>query len=279
MKIFRHSSDLDACLSLKKSSGKTLGFVPTMGALHKGHLALIEQANKENDATIVSIFVNPTQFNNPEDLEKYPVQREKDIEMLCLQGCDILFLPRVQDIYPDGASRQNIYNLGSLDTTLEAKHRPGHFQGVCMVMEQLLKKVSPDRLYLGRKDYQQCLVISRLVEILHLAIEIKIIPIVREPSGLAMSSRNQRLTNEQRGVAPMLYASLNHIKEHRENSSCRELVKAGISRLCQSGFEVEYLVLATETLQLLDNFDAEENMILLTAARLGVIRLIDNLSI
>ena len=146
--------------------GKTIGFVPTMGALHAGHISLIKASKNENPITVCSIFVNPTQFNDPKDFEKYPVTIEKDIDMLKEAGCDVLFLPSVEEMYPEGIVTENHYDLGYLETILEGKFRPGHFQGVCMVMQRLLKIVSRIDLYLGQKDYQQCMVIKRLIELM-----------------------------------------------------------------------------------------------------------------
>lgn len=277
MKIFRYSSHLEEHLSLEKTGEKSIGFVPTMGALHGGHLSLISIAKKENDIVVASIFVNPTQFNNPEDLKKYPVQKEKDIVLLYRQGCDILFLPEETEIYPDESSRHKTYDLGYLDTLLEASHRPGHFQGVCMVLESLLYMIMPDQLYIGQKDYQQCMVISRLVNLLDMKTKINISPTLRDPSGLAMSSRNKRLSTEQKEIAPLLYASLRQIKNNMENSTFAALKKAETARLVSNGFEIEYIALTDENLQSLQDFVPGKNTVLLIAASLGKIRLIDNL--
>ena len=185
-------------LSSQRIKGKTIGFVPTMGALHAGHINLIENCRRDSDLTVCSIFVNPAQFNDPKDFEKYPVSIEKDIEMLTNAGSSVLFLPSVEEIYPTGRTNLETYDLGSLETLLEGRYRPGHFQGVCQVMSRLLNRVEPDHLFMGQKDFQQCLVVQRLINILNLRLEFHIVPTVREKDGLAQSSRNLRLTADQR---------------------------------------------------------------------------------
>src|SRR5215212_8351624 len=165
MIIFKTPDALSGHINQQKKSGKKIGFVPTMGALHEGHLSLIGVAKKPNDLTICSIFVNPTQFNNPEDFKLYPVTIEKDIEQLIRAGCDILFLPSVDEMYPAGHSKKH-YPLGRIETILEGYYRPGHFQGVCQIVDRLLDIVRPDNLYLGQKDFQQCMVIRKLLQLL-----------------------------------------------------------------------------------------------------------------
>src|SRR5690242_6983731 len=165
MIVFKKAADLSRHISLLKEENKTIGFVPTMGALHRGHLSLIEASKDQCDVTVCSIFVNPTQFNDPKDFEKYPITIEQDIKLLTQKDTDILFLPSVDEIYPDGVHHLAIYDLGALETVLEGKYRPNHFQGVCQVMDRLLHIVQAEKLFMGRKDYQQCLVVSRLIEI------------------------------------------------------------------------------------------------------------------
>ncbi|MFZ1534928.1 MAG: pantoate--beta-alanine ligase, partial [Chitinophagaceae bacterium] len=200
MILFKKATDLRKWVDAQSKKGNSIAFVPTMGALHAGHISLIDAASKENQVTISSIFVNPTQFNDLKDFEKYPITIEKDIEMLEAAGCNVLFLPSVKEIYPEGIKPEMQYELGYIETILEGKFRPGHFQGVCMVVHRLLDIVQPDNLYLGQKDYQQCMVISKLVELINQqdTIKVNICPTLREKDGLAMSSRNMRLNEDER---------------------------------------------------------------------------------
>ena len=200
MIIFKRPGDLHNFLENKRSAQKKIGFAPTMGALHAGHLSLVTEAKKQNDLVVCSIFINPTQFNDPEDFKKYPVTIEKDILLYEASGCDVVFMPLVEDMYPSGTKELTRYDLGFLETVLEGKFRPGHFQGVCQVMHRLLEIVLPDNLYLGQKDYQQCMVIRKLIELIGLEdkIKVNICPTLREKDGLAMSSRNARLLPDER---------------------------------------------------------------------------------
>src|SRR6476469_4861359 len=167
MTIFKRISDLSEHLNMLRSAQKTIGFVPTMGALHEGHLSLINTSKLKCDVTVCSIFVNPTQFNDPADFEKYPITIEKDIELLIRNGCDVLFLPSIVEMYPEGTSQTERYDLGELEDRLEGFYRPGHFQGVCRIVDKLLSAVQPDQLFMGQKDFQQCMVIKRLIELKH----------------------------------------------------------------------------------------------------------------
>src|SRR5438270_8267338 len=204
MIIFKRAVDLEHYLFEQKRSGRNIGFVPTMGALHKGHLSLISRAGKSG-LVVCSIFVNPTQFNDPEDFKNYPVNIENDMELLVQSGCDVLFLPSVEEIYPAGFSKKH-YDLGPIEFVLEGAHRPGHFQGVCQVVDRLLQIVQPDDLFTGQKDYQQCMVIRKLISLVGMEdrVNLVVVPTVREKDGLAMSSRNLRLNEEQRKKAPLV---------------------------------------------------------------------------
>src|ERR1700691_4943551 len=193
MILFKRSAHLYRWLNHETVSGKSIGFVPTMGALHEGHISLITISKKETDITVCSIFVNPTQFNDPRDFQKYPITLEKDIALLEQAGTDVLFLPEVEEIYPKGTSGLEHYDLGRIETLLEGQYRPGHFQGVCQVMRRLLDVVRPDDLFMGQKDYQQCMVLQRLLELRGMPTRLHRCPILREPDGLAMSSRNMGL--------------------------------------------------------------------------------------
>ena len=208
MILFKKITELTHFLAKKKKNGNLIGFVPTMGALHNGHLSLIAQCKMQNTITVSSIFVNPTQFNQAKDFEKYPVTLENDINLLEKAGCDVLFLPSVTEIYPNGIANLPQYQLGYLETVLEGKYRPGHFQGVCQVVHRLLDIVQPNNLYLGQKDYQQCMVIKKLVEITNLNINIVVGSTLREANGLAMSSRNMRLNDDERKKAVKIAETL-----------------------------------------------------------------------
>ena len=280
MILFKHSKDLQFHLHKKKKQKRTTGFVPTMGALHAGHLALIEQCKLKTDITVCSIFVNPVQFNNPDDYKKYPVTIEKDILLLEENGCDILFLPDEEEIYPNADSKNKNYDLGFLETILEGKFRPGHFQGVCMAVEKLLDIVEPDYLFLGQKDYQQCLIIKRLVEIMGKDIRIIISPTLREASGLALSSRNLRLSADEKSVASELYKTLGYIKNNLTHQDLLKLKKDAINHLESIGFKVDYLEIAKPvTLDIAKNYKAGESIIILVAAFLNNVRLIDNMMV
>ena len=282
MILFKKVNDLRNYLDTMSVSGKTTGFVPTMGALHAGHISLAETCKKENDITVSSIFVNPAQFNDPLDFEKYPITIEKDIATLEKAGCDVLFLPTVKEIYPTGFQQSQHYDLGYLETILEGKFRPGHFQGVCRVMERLLEIVRPHQLYLGQKDFQQCMVISLLVEIMGLRdkIKINICPTLREPDGLAMSSRNVRLNKESREKASTIFQVLQYIRDNTGTKDPTNLKKEAGDRLASKGFKVDYIEISdASTLQPLQNWDKKKHSVILIAAFLNDVRLIDNLFI
>jgi pantoate--beta-alanine ligase len=280
MILFKHSKDLQSHLYEIKKHKKSIGFVPTMGALHKGHLSLISESLKDTDVTVCSIFVNPTQFNNKEDFIKYPNTIENDILLLEQNGCDILLFPDEHEMYPDENSMSKHFKLGHLENILEGKFRPGHFQGVCLVMERLINIVHPDSLFLGQKDYQQCLVIKKLVTMMHTNIKIKVCPILREESGLAMSSRNLRLNEVEKKSAAYLYKTLSSIKEDISDANFFQLKKDAISNLESIGFKVDYLELANvNNLEIVQEFSKTEKYIILIAAFLNAVRLIDNLMV
>lgn len=280
MIIFKHSKDLQSYLKKTRAAKFTIGFVPTMGALHSGHLSLIEQCRKQTKLTVCSIFVNRAQFNNPEDFKKYPVTIEKDILFLEEQGCDVLFLPDEKEIYPDAASKLKHYDLGYLETVLEGKFRPGHFQGVCLIVEKLLNIIDPDYLFIGQKDFQQCLVIKKLLEIMKKEIEMVICPTLREATGLAMSSRNLRLDTRQKELAANLYSTLQLIKKELTTFNFFELKQQAILQLKNDGFKIEYLEMAkTKDLQVINKFKNNEDLVVLIAAFLNEVRLIDNILI
>jgi pantoate--beta-alanine ligase len=280
MIVFKYSKYLRKYLENIKREGLSTGFVPTMGALHAGHLSLISQSMKNTDVTICSIFVNPVQFNNKDDFQKYPSSIENDILLLEESGCDILFMPDEQEIYPDEESKIKHFAIGPIENILEGKFRPGHFQGVCNVVEKLLKIIEPSHLFLGQKDYQQCLIIRKLIRLLHLNIKVIICPIIREPGGLAMSSRNRRLNENERKTAAKLHESLNNVKTRLPQENFLTLKQLAISDLGKEGFRIDYLEMANAgDLELIENSNGNYNTILLIAAFLNDVRLIDNLMV
>jgi pantoate--beta-alanine ligase len=280
MIIFKHIKNLTKDLQRLEVAKKSIGFVPTMGALHEGHLSLLKECNKKAEVTVCSIFVNPTQFNNIEDLKKYPKLVSNDILLLEKNGCDILFLPDEKEIYPNVESKEKYFDIGYLESILEGKFRPGHFQGVSLVIEKLLTIVNPDFLFLGQKDFQQCLVIKRLISLMKKKIKLIICPILREHSGLAMSSRNVRLNSTDKKIASELYQSLISIKNILDSENFLILKDQAIIDLEGKGFKVEYLELAKKNnLKIVSHFKPGEEPIILIAAFLGGVRLIDNVLI
>jgi pantoate--beta-alanine ligase len=280
MIIFKKAAELTEFIRKQRMNDRVVGFVPTMGALHEGHITLISQSLKDKNLTVCSIFVNPTQFNDPKDFEKYPVTIESDISMLEKAGCEILFLPGFGEIYPAGIQTLKKYELGFIETVLEGKFRPGHFQGVCQVVHRLLEIVTPDFLYMGQKDYQQCMVISKLLELtgLNSRIQLNVIPTIRETDGLAMSSRNRRLNPDDRKNATAIWQCLNDVKENLEPGNTHPIIREATGQLATKGFRVDYVEIAdAKTLQAIRNWDGNQKSVALVAAFLNEVRLIDNL--
>jgi pantoate--beta-alanine ligase len=277
MIIFKYINGIQTYLQSQRSGGLITGFVPTMGALHPGHISLIEKTKRESDITVSSIFVNPTQFNDPADFEKYPITLDKDIYLLEKAGCDVLFLPSVSEMYPEGLRQPKKYELGYLETVLDGAYRPGHFQGVCQVVEKLLNIVQPNKLFLGQKDYQQCTIIKKLAELMDIHTAIVIAPTQREPDGLAMSSRNTRLTEADRPKAPMIYQTLQLIKKEIQPGDTKELKQKATNKLTDQNFRVDYVeITEAATLKLVDEWDGNTPLVALAAAFIGDVRLIDN---
>lgn len=276
MDIFKEIEPLKTFLRTLRSDSKSIGFVPTMGALHNGHMALIAASKRENSKTICSIFVNPTQFNNSEDLAKYPRTLESDIEILSKAGCNILFCPAPEEMY--STVSQLKFDFGSLDKVMEGSFRPGHFSGVALVVSKLFNIVNPDRAYFGQKDFQQYKIIEKLVEELKFNVTLRSVPIEREPDGLAMSSRNSRLTSDQRKAAIVFYESLlqakNLLKEGCDMKSIIETISKRISQ--REEIKLEYLELADAT-NLMPLKNVSHKAMLLIAGYVGEVRLIDNL--
>lgn len=255
----------------------TIGFVPTMGALHNGHLSLIARAKQANDITVCSIFVNPTQFNDPEDLKKYPRPIEADKAKLEQAGCDILFNPEVGEMYD--TDEQWHLDIGPLEHLLEGEFRPGHYQGVMQVVYKLLDIVKPTNLYMGQKDYQQFMVISKMVELKHIPVKMVMCPIEREADGLAMSSRNVHLTSEDRLHSLILSKTLNWIKANFDSQKIAQLQHQAIDKMAaEDSVEPEYFRIV-DGKTLLPANEKTQNIVALTAARVGKTRLIDNVLI
>ena len=270
-------SDIQGAIKKQISDGKTIGFVPTMGALHEGHLTLVRKASAENDFVVVSIFVNPIQFNNPDDLAKYPRTLETDLLKLEGTGCSIVFAPSVEEMYPK--PDLTIFDFGQLDKVMEGKFRPGHFNGVAIVVKRLLEIVTPHKAYFGEKDFQQLLIIKKMVNILKLPVEIIACPIMREPDGLAMSSRNARLTDKERPEAVAIYNALMSVKENYSWFIPDGIKQLLIGEIQENHlFRIEYVdVVDTETLQPFDDWMDVEHAVVCVAAFIGNVRLIDNI--
>ena len=278
MVLFKKTDRLIASLQEARNEGKTIGFVPTMGALHAGHISLVDASKKQNDHTVVSIFVNPAQFNDKTDFEKYPVTIEKDIEWLLKADCDLLFWPAVEEVYPTGYEQSPHYDLGYLETILEGKYRPGHFQGVCKVMHRLINIVQPTNLYMGQKDYQQCMVVGRLLTLMQSSTVLHTCPILREPDGLAMSSRNTRLSAEERKRATAISGALNYIKQNIKPGNFDDLVATATDMLIGQEFKVDYVAIAdAQTLELMKGWNGQQKIVALIAAFQHEVRLIDNM--
>ena len=260
-----------------KKEGKTVGFVPTMGALHNGHISLIKKSKSENLVTICSIYINPTQFNNKTDLQKYPVTIETDIEKLEKAKCDILFLPSTQEMYKDGEVNE-YYDLGYLENILEGKFRPGHFQGVCVIVDKLLKAIEPTTLYVGKKDYQQCMVINKMITDKKYNVVLKICDTIREQDGLAMSSRNLRLNVTERIDALKIIETLKKIKREVTTENIEQIKINAQNYLTENGYKVDYIEIAdADTLEIVKSWDGNKKMVALVAAYLNEVRLIDNI--
>jgi pantoate--beta-alanine ligase len=264
-------------ISQTKGNACSIGFVPTMGALHQGHISLIEQSIKENNATVCSIFVNPIQFNNKEDLAKYPRTLNNDLTLLDNAKCDMVFVPSVEEIYPNEVLEH--YHFGGLENVMEGVSRPGHFNGVAIVLKRLFNFIQPDRAYFGKKDFQQLVLIRKLVKIESLPIHIVSCPTVREEDGLAMSSRNMRLSPEERTIAPRVYQILMNASQlfaHKTVSETEQFVISEIKK--EKKIRLEYFnIVDKKTLQKTDKVDNPNGIIGCIAFWLGKIRLIDNI--
>ncbi len=280
MIIARTKNELNRYLELVRKAKKTIGFVPTMGALHKGHLSLIKCSNNENNFTLVSIFVNPTQFNNPEDLKKYPRNEDDDLNLLLNNSCDIVFIPEVDEMYPEEDTR--IFDFNGIDKVMEGKYRDGHFNGVAQIVSKLFETVRPDKAYFGRKDFQQVAIIKYLNKkyLPNLGIEIVSCDIIREEDGLAMSSRNQLLNASQRKSAALISETLKKYIDNYKKYTVEELknkITEEINR--DENLKVEYIdIVNDENLQSVSEI-SPGNTTICAAVYDGDVRLIDNIAI
>jgi pantoate--beta-alanine ligase len=280
MILFKKNTDLVRHLETRRNAGILIGFVPTMGALHKGHISLIRNSKGITGLTVCSIFVNPTQFNDPKDFQKYPNTIEDDIFLLEKNGTDILFLPDIEEVYPKGTKQLEHYDLGNLENILEGQYRPGHFQGVCQVMSRLLNIVNPDLLFMGQKDYQQCKVVKKLLALTGSKIKFQICPTLRETDGLAMSSRNMLLNAEERKNAAGIYLALSGIIRKMRPGNLSPLLEIAKDLLLAHKFRIDYVETAdAENLEILHEWDGKRQLVALAAAFQDGTRLIDNMSI
>ena len=277
MKLVHTINELRAELALQRQAGKKIGLVPTMGALHEGHASLVRRAVAENDVVVVSDFVNPTQFNDKNDLLKYPRTLDADCELLKKEGASFVFAPSVEEIYPEPDTRQ--FSYAPLDTVMEGKYRPGHFNGVCQIVSKLFMIVEPDKAYFGEKDFQQLAIIREMVKQMNFPLEIVGCPIVREADGLALSSRNARLSEEQRrqalGISQALFCSKEYAATHSV-AETQEFVEKAIADA--EGLELEYFELVDGlTLQKIASWEDTDYAVGCITVFCGDVRLIDNI--
>lgn len=279
MQIIETVSELLTYVEKGKQKGLKSGLVPTMGALHEGHLSLVRKSVSENDVTIVSIFVNPTQFNNPEDLATYPRQEEQDFKLLAKEKVDIVFAPSVKEIYPDDSSRNKKFELGNVANVMEGKFRPGHFNGVALIVSRLFQLCRPTRAYFGMKDFQQIAVIKEMIRQEKIDVEIVSCPIIREKSGLALSSRNQLLKPEEKDAAASIHAALRESLVSFRNSTVEATRKKVIETInAVPHLKVEYFeIVDGETLLPIENWEEARFITGCITVYAGKVRLIDNI--
>lgn len=277
MIVYRTREDLSKHLKMLQEQGKTIGLVPTMGALHEGHASLVRQASSENDVVVVSIFVNPTQFNDPADLKNYPRQLEADLDLLQSMQVSIAFTPAVKEMYPE--EDQRTFDLGGLDQVLEGAHRQGHFTGVAQIVSKLFDLIKPTRAYFGQKDFQQLVIVRRLVKLLQIKIEIVPCPTVREQDGLAMSSRNMLLSDEERKAAPFIHQTLRLAREKKGSMTPDEVRAWVVSRFQNQRLMhlVYFDIVEDKKLESVSDWSQQMNKVGCIAVQFGEVRLIDNL--
>ncbi|WP_312823875.1 pantoate--beta-alanine ligase [Epilithonimonas sp.] len=278
MEVFYDKKTFSEYIKTQKEKNKTIGFAPTMGALHAGHISLYKEARQKNDIVISSIFVNPTQFNNPEDLEKYP--RTIDVDIKKLENSNLVnavYIPRVEDIYPDGMERKH-YNFGGIENEMEGAARPGHFDGVGTVVEELFRQVQPDNAYFGEKDFQQLKIIEKLVKVLELDIHIHGVKIHREENGLAMSSRNMRLSEIEKETSSIIYKTLKQVNDWTKTLNISDIKEKVENIFNQGEMDLEYFMIADEeTLKEVNSISNDKNYRAFIVVNVGNVRLIDNL--
>ncbi len=278
MYLFKRVSDLQRYISSQREQQKNIGFVPTMGALHEGHLTLIERSKSENDITVCSIFVNPTQFNDKKDLDKYPRTTANDISLLTQKGTEVLFLPPPIEVYPKGLDTKLDLKMGQLDKVLEGEFRPGHFEGMAQVVKRLLDIVNPHHLYMGQKDYQQLTIVRSMIKQLDLPVKLVMCPIKREADGLAMSSRNVRLKPDIRRQATILSQTLEKAKAQIGKISPEDIQKEAMTAFDIPDFKPEYFrIVDGITLLPVEDASQSEEIVACTAVWAGEVRLIDNM--
>lgn len=279
MKVFNTKKDLEAALNEARSEGKKIGLVPTMGALHAGHASLVKRSVSENDVTVVSVFVNPTQFNDKNDLKNYPRTLDADCELLASLGATYVFAPSVEEVYPEPDTRH--FSYPPIDTVMEGPRRPGHFNGVCQIVSKLFYMVNPDRAYFGEKDFQQIAVIRAMVKDLNLPVEIRPCPIVREESGLALSSRNTLLSESEKHIAVCISQALKTSVEFAKSHTVKETHDLVVGALnATKGLEVEYFEIVNGiTLQPVSSWDDAAYIVGCITVYCGArpVRLIDNI--
>jgi len=277
MLVIKNISELKSLIHKQKAAGKAIGFVPTMGALHAGHISLVEEAGRQSDFVVISIFVNPTQFNDPKDLEKYPRTLEADLRLLEPTPCQAVFVPEVSTMYPEPDTR--CFNFGELEQVMEGRFRPGHFNGVAQVVSKLFEMVEPDKAFFGQKDFQQLVIVKAMVKQLTLPVEIVACPIIREASGLAMSSRNERLAKEQRENAAIIYKTLCEARNNVPGLSVEETIRRAVEQINANPFlETEYFEIVNDTdLKPVTQWSEPVNKVACVAVFCGEVRLIDNL--
>lgn len=277
MQVVRTVSELSAALDALRSNGSSIGLVPTMGALHQGHISLVEKARRENDIVVVSVFVNPTQFNNPDDLRTYPRTEEADLAKLSEAGVDFAFVPTVAEMYPEPDTR--VFDLGPVAEVMEGEMRPGHFNGVAQVVSKLFAMTRPTRAYFGEKDFQQIAVIRRMASLEGFDIDIVACPIVREPDGLALSSRNVRLTPEQRAIAPAIHQALLASVPLRASMPVADVIAKVVADInSRPQMQVEYYqIVDPDTLQPVADWSQAQHPVGCVTVYCGDVRLIDNI--
>ena len=279
-KVFTTITALRAELDILRTNGKTIGFVPTMGALHEGHIELVKEAQIISDVVVMSIFVNPTQFNDPSDLAKYPRTIESDTTKVTAVGLDYLYIPDREEIYPPDLDTKLDLDLKHLDKVMEGAFRPGHFQGVCQVVKRLLDLVQPDILVMGQKDFQQFTIIQYMIDSLAINVKMKVVPTKRDKRGLALSSRNARLSDKGRVKASVIYRTMDYIKKNIDTMDFYALETYAVKRLAKAGFRPEYVsIVDGHDLKPVKHLSDSNYIVVCVAAWLEDVRLIDNLII